>query len=93
MTGRDLIIYILKNNLEDTEVFDVNGCFIGFLTEGEAAVKLGVGIETVKAMISLGQIKATKIKEMWLVPEATINEIIRKGTEGNEQIKRGNVST
>ena len=52
MTGRDLIIYILQNNLEDEEIFK-DGKFIGFVTLNEAAVRLNVGVETVKASIEL----------------------------------------
>lgn len=35
MTGRDLILYILMNNLEDEPVFE-EGKFIGFVTDVEA---------------------------------------------------------
>ena len=41
MTGRDLIIYILENGLEDEPVFK-DGKFIGFITTGEAAVQCNV---------------------------------------------------
>ena len=47
MTGRDLIIYILRNGLENEPVCR-DGKFLGFLTIDEAAVKLNVGVETVK---------------------------------------------
>ena len=50
MTGKDLIIYILQNNLEDEPVFK-DGKFIGFVTVGEAAAKLGVGIPTVCTLV------------------------------------------
>lgn len=53
MKGRDLIIYILDNNLEDEEMFK-DGKPIGFLTEDEVAIELGVGLATVKTMFSLG---------------------------------------
>jgi hypothetical protein len=43
MTGRDLIVYILQNNLENEPVFK-DGKFIGFMTEGEAAEKFDVGV-------------------------------------------------
>ena len=45
VTGRDLILYILSNNLEDEEVFK-DGKLIGFLTAWEAAEKMNVGIAT-----------------------------------------------
>lgn len=47
MTGRDLILYILANNLENEPVFK-NGKFIGFDTEESFAAKHNVGIETVR---------------------------------------------
>lgn len=56
MTGRELIIYILSNGLEDEPVFK-DGKFVGLLTVREAAVKFNVGVETVKAWYVMGKIK------------------------------------
>lgn len=53
MTGRDLIVLIMTNHLEDEEVFK-DGKLIGFMDEKEAAVELEVDIDTVIAMYSLG---------------------------------------
>lgn len=65
MTGRDLIIYILQNHLEDTEILtDSNHMF---LTVKEAAVKYGTGIATVKAMIAQNVLKGMKIGETYLI--------------------------
>lgn len=47
MTGRDLIIYILQNNLEDEQVFNSHG-FLDFMTVEETAAKFDVGSETIK---------------------------------------------
>lgn len=55
MTGKDLIIYILQNNLEDEPVFK-DGKFVGFITDLEAAAKLNVGVATIWALISRGQL-------------------------------------
>ena len=55
MTGRDLILYILQNNLEDKPVFE-NGRFIGFLTPTDVAVKREVGLATVHTWMDLGVI-------------------------------------
>lgn len=52
MTGRDLIIYILQNNLEDVSILDPNI----FMTASEAAVKLGVGVATVRAWYDTGMV-------------------------------------
>ena len=46
MTGKDLIIYILQNNLED-EVVLKEGFFVGFMDQNEAAVKFNVGVWTI----------------------------------------------
>lgn len=60
MTGKELILYILQNNLENTIVLE-DGFFVGFMTEEEVAVKFDVGIETVRAWYSCKMAKATKI--------------------------------
>ena len=53
MTGRDLIVYILTNGLEDKSVFE-DGKFVGFLTVGEAAVKFGTGNATIQTYYLMG---------------------------------------
>ena len=60
MTGKELILYILQNNLEDTVVLK-DGVFIGFMTEEEAAVKFGVGIATIRAWYYCEMLKGTQI--------------------------------
>lgn len=67
MTGKDLIIYILTNNLENELVFD-NGRFIGFITVGEAAAKMNVGIATIHAWIIQGCIDSVQIGSEVLIP-------------------------
>lgn len=62
MTGKDLIIYILKNNLENEPVVK-DGKFIGFFTDMEVAAKLHVGVSTVRTMIDLGVLPGIKIGE------------------------------
>lgn len=53
MTGRDLIIYILANNLENESIFK-DGKFIGLMTVGEVAAKMNVGVATVYTWIGQG---------------------------------------
>lgn len=55
MTGKDLIIYILQNDLENDNVFE-NGCFIGFINENQAAVKFNVGVATIKTWYQYGML-------------------------------------
>ena len=60
MTGKDLIIYILENNLEN-EMIIKDGVFIKLMNEEEAAIKFQVGIATIKAWYECGILKGTKI--------------------------------
>lgn len=67
MSGRDFIIYILENHLEDELLFE-NGKFIGFITVEEAAVKFNVGVETIKVYASLGYLKAVIVDNALYIP-------------------------
>lgn len=55
MTGKDLIIYILKNNLEDVNI-SRNGINSLFMNIDEAATKFGVGTATLIVWFARGQI-------------------------------------
>lgn len=78
MTGRDLIIYILSNHLEDEEIFK-DGTFVGFVTLGKAAELLGVGLETVRVSIALGLITgAIEICDEYLIPEESIKKVSKR---------------
>ena len=59
MTGKELILYILQNDLENEIVID-NGIFIGFMTEEEAAIKFGVGVATVRAWYARKMLNGVK---------------------------------
>ena len=67
MTGRDLIVYILSNNLEDEPVFK-DGKFIGFLTAGEAAEKLDVGVATIWALMAQQRLSGIQIGDVLYIP-------------------------
>jgi hypothetical protein len=60
MTGKEMILYILHNNLEDTVVLK-DGIFIGFMTEEEAAVKFGVGVATIRAWYACKMLEGMEI--------------------------------
>ena len=79
MTGKDLIIYILQNNLVDKEVFcdDMSKSLL-FMSEQEAAVKWGTGIATVEALIKLGTIKAFKFNDSYFILADEQNPITQK---------------
>lgn len=60
MTGKELIIYILQNDLENEEIFK-DGVLVGFMDEREAAINYGVGVETVKLWYKRGLLNGTEI--------------------------------
>lgn len=60
MTGKELIIYILQNDLED-EVVIKDGIFVWLMDENEAAVRFNVGVATIRAWYVCGMLSGTKI--------------------------------
>lgn len=66
MTGRDLILYILSNGLENEPIFK-DGTFIGFITVEEAAKRMNVGVATIHVWISLDMLDYIQINNTYLV--------------------------
>lgn len=60
MTGRELIIYILENNLEDENIVK-DGIFMGLITVQKAAVKFDTGEATIRAWYDCGILNGVKI--------------------------------
>lgn len=52
MNCRELVIYILENNLENEPLLDETGVMVGFSSIDMAAVELGVGIPTIYALLN-----------------------------------------
>ena len=77
MTGRELIIYILQNNLENV-VIDVelenntiNPLIPLFITEQEAAIKFNVGLKTIRTWYYLGELPGKYSKgELYILRSA-----------------------
>lgn len=68
MTGRDLIIYILQNGLEDKPVFE-NGTLVGFMTEQQFAEKMSVAVATVKVWVNRGDVtNVIRVGDTILIP-------------------------
>lgn len=67
MTGRDLIVYILSNGLEDEPVFK-DGKFIGFVTAGEAAERFDVGVATIYVWASQNRLPSVIVGNTLYVP-------------------------
>lgn len=70
--GRDLIMYILENGLENSPVFE-NGKFIGFMSENDAAVKFGVGTATIRVWINQGALEGIRIGDTVYIPANSKN--------------------
>lgn len=84
MTGRDLVVYILTNKLEDKPIFH-NGKLMGFMTVDELAAQLGVGKATVYAMVSMNRIDYICIGDTVLFPAIQpITETLER-KQSNEQ--------
>lgn len=82
MTGKDLIVYILQNNLENEPIFQ-DGRFIGFKTINEVAVESNVGVATVYAWIINGYLESFPTHDELYIP-ADYKSILRtKGVINN----------
>lgn len=68
MTGRELIIHILENHLENEIIFE-NGKIKGFLTDSEMAAKMNVGRWTIKVYVERGWLKGIRIGDCYYIPE------------------------
>ena len=62
MTGKDLVVYILQNNLENEEIFK-DGKISFLMDEKETAIKFDVGIETVRVWYAFDMIPGIRIGE------------------------------
>lgn len=71
MTGRELIVYILENHLEDADMF-ADGRIIGLDTVGEYAAKMNVGPETVKTWAMIGMLDSVIIYGRLYIPSTAL---------------------
>lgn len=60
MTGKELIMYIIKNDLLNEPIFSDNK-ILGLVTVEEAAIRLDVGKATISVYAKLGRIDSVKI--------------------------------
>ena len=67
ITGRDLIMYILSNGLENEPVFK-DGKIFGFLSMSEVADKMNVGPATVWAWIVQGRLPYIQLGGFIYIP-------------------------
>lgn len=81
MTGRELIIYILRNRLENEKILN-NGRLLGLVTIEEAAEEFEVGVATIRAWIQMGQLSAINMDGKTYL---FMNKDFLKGERKNEQ--------
>lgn len=67
MTGRELIVYILTNHLEDKPVFK-DGVFVGFVPIGKAAEEMNVGLTSMAVMVDMNHIDYIKAESGVYLP-------------------------
>lgn len=70
MTGKELIIYILENGLENTDVYELIFDTPAFLTIHEAARKFNVGLATINVWVQHGYLKAYVVKGELKIPDS-----------------------
>lgn len=76
MTGRELIMYITENHLEDTEIIFVN-------IEDTSKI-LGVNTATVRMLIERNILTSFIFEDKCYIPLNAINFLIEKGEKYNE---------
>lgn len=80
MTGRDLILYILENKLEDERVF-FEDAFLNLLTVEEVAEKFSVGPATVHMWYGLDMLHGVRVgKELYILPNSCPYKTLREGS-------------
>lgn len=82
MTGRELIVYIMENGLEDEQVLK-GGKILGFVTVGEAATRIGVGVYTTCVLIQKAKLDGMMVGNEIFISESSIAKYI-EGSKNNE---------
>lgn len=85
MTGRELIIYILSNGLEDTDLF-TDGLFPLFKTVDLAAVELNTGSETIICLYTLDEINGLIIDDkLYILQDEKYKELLERGNNAHNK--------
>lgn len=83
MTGRELIQYILSNNLENEPVC-VDGTFVGFISIEDVAVELKAGVATVNTLYLLGKLDGFNIGDNVYISVPSVLKYKTEGRSDNE---------
>lgn len=68
MTGRDIMMFILENHLEDVDLLNAEE-IPNFVTVEKAAVNFGVGTAVVQAWLDKGMLDYVLIANRVFIPE------------------------
>ncbi len=82
MLGKDLIIYILQNGLENEPVYE-DGRLLGFMNVMEAAIKFDVGAATIETWIKMEQLDSVRIGNVIFIPADAKDPRERNNDEKN----------
>lgn len=77
MTGRDLIIYILENGLEDEPVVK-DGKLIGFMSVADVAVAMEVSYPTVLVWVNQGMLDSVHFDNKINIPISSFQSLLDK---------------
>lgn len=77
MTGRDLIIYILENGLEDEPVVK-DGKLIGFMSVADVAVAMEVSYPTVLVWVNQGMLDSVHFDNKINIPISSFQSLLNK---------------
>ena len=82
MTGKELILYILGNDLENEDIIK-DGVFIWLMDEKEAAIKFDVGVATIRSWYVYGLLDGTKIGDHLYFLRNVKDPRVRENTDIN----------
>lgn len=77
MTGRDLILYILENGLEDEPVVK-DGRLIGFMNVPDVAAAMEVSYPTVLVWVNQGMLDSVEFNKKINIPISSFRSFLDK---------------
>ena len=88
MTGKELIIYILQNDLLDSAIYDKKGINLknlGLISVSEVAAKSALGEETVKVWAGLGYLDGFELDgSLTIIKNNKLDEFLRLRSQTKE---------
>ena len=84
MLGRELIVFILENGLENVDIFDAK-FFKAFPTVGDVAVEFNVGTATVEAWIQTERLNAIEFDGVVYISPVSVRKLAEE--YGKQEVK------